>query len=142
MKKSLDKERILSKLDQMNGYLEELEEIRPLDYKEYKLSIVTKRACERLLQLSIETMIDTCNIIVSNLKLGLPEDEDAVFNKLRKKDIISKKIETILINMKGFRNILVHKYGEVKDELVFENLEKLEDFDKFNEEIMKLLKKK
>lgn len=43
--------------------------------------------------------------------------------------------------MKGFRNLLVHKYGKVKDELVFENLENLDDFEKFKREIMDFLKK-
>ena len=39
--------------------------------------------------------------------------------------------------MKGFRNILVHKYGVVDDELVFEMLkEKLSDFDMFKQEIL------
>ena len=39
--------------------------------------------------------------------------------------------------MKGFRNILVHKYGVVDDELVFEMLkEKLSDFDIFKHEIL------
>ena len=46
-----------------------------------------------------------------------------------------------LINMKGLRNILVHRYGEVEDEIVFENLsENLGDFEKFKEEILKYIK--
>ena len=43
--------------------------------------------------------------------------------------------------MKGFRNILVHKYGEVDDEISYENLEKLSDFDLFKEEVIFFLKK-
>ena len=40
--------------------------------------------------------------------------------------------------MKGFRNILVHKYGVVDDELVFEMLsEKLGDFELIIKEILK-----
>ena len=48
----------------------------------------------------------------------------------------------MLLDMKGFRNILVHKYGEVDDELVFENLSELENFEKFKEEILKFIKYK
>ena len=48
-------------------------------------------------------------------------------------------MKNILKNMKGFRNILVHKYGVINDELVFEVLsEKLEDFEKFKQEILKI----
>jgi len=51
-------------------------------------------------------------------------------------------LNTYRRHMKGFRNILVHKYGAVQDELVFEMLsERLEDFDKFKKEILDILKK-
>ena len=130
----IDKERILAKIDELNNYLEELGNIKPSSFEEYQRE--NKRACERLLQISIECVIDVCNLIVSGLKLGLPSDEDELVNKLINKKIISKKIGDILKGMKGFRNILVHKYGEVDDELAFENLENLEDFEKFKKEII------
>ena len=139
--KILDKEKIMSKLDELNGYLEELNEIKIDDFNEYIGSIEKKRASERLLQVSIEVVIDVCNIIVSNLKLGIPYDEDMLFKKLKEKDIISEKMKDILRNLKGFRNVLVHKYGEVDNERVFENIEKLQDFDDFKEEILTFLKK-
>lgn len=139
--KKLDKERILSKIDELQRYIDELEEIKPDDFEEYKNSIEKKRACERLFQISIETVIDIANILVSNLKLGIPSDEDILFEKLAKEKIISKKLEKILKKMKGFRNILVHKYGEVNDELVYENFDDLNDFAYFIEEISKFLDK-
>ena len=136
----IDKDRILSKIDEMDSYLEELEEVKPKDIEDYKNSINKKRACERLLQISIEAIIDICNIIVSNLKLGLPSDEEDLFNKLEKKKIISSKSAKILIDMKSFRNILVHKYGVVDDELVFEMIdERLGDFNSFKKEILLFL---
>lgn len=138
--KKIDKEKILSKIDQIDLYLEEIEKIKPIDYEEYKRSIEKKRACERLLQISIEAVIDISYIIVSNLRLGIPSDEDILFEKLKEEEIISEKVFIMLKNMKGFRNILVHKYGEVEDEKVFENLDNLNDFEKFKQEILKFLK--
>jgi uncharacterized protein YutE (UPF0331/DUF86 family) len=137
----MDEKKILAKIDELNGYLEELEKIKPNEFKGYESSIEKKRACERLLQVSIESVIDVCNVLVSGLKLGIPDDEDALFAKLEKKKIISKKMLITLGEMKGFRNILVHKYGKVDDELVFENLDKLGDFDKFKDEILSFLRK-
>lgn len=140
--KKIDKEKILSKIDELDGYIEELEKIMPKDFKEYESSIEKKRACERLLQISIETIIDILNIITSGLKLGLPAEEEELIQRIYKKDIISEKLRNILIDMKGFRNILVHKYGEVEDEIVYEILsEKTEDFDKFRGEILKFIDK-
>jgi len=137
----IDKKKILSKIDELNNYLEELENIMPKDFEEYKNSIEKKRACERLLQISIETLIDIANILVSGLKLGIPSDEDILIEKLRNRRIISEKTAKKLNEMKGFRNILVHKYGEVDDELVFENLSNLDDFEDFTKEILLFLKK-
>jgi len=138
--KHIDKDKILSKIDQLDQYLEEIEEIRPLDFKTYTI-IEKKRSVERLLQISIKTVIDICTIINSNLKLGIPSDEDSLFMRLSEKGIISKELSAILLEMKGFRNVLVHKYGEVNDEQVFENLDTLIDFEKFKQEILKFLKK-
>jgi uncharacterized protein YutE (UPF0331/DUF86 family) len=137
----MDKKRILVKIDEMDSYLEEIESIKPSSFEEYKNSIEKKRACERLLQIAIESVLDICNILISGLKLGLPSTEEEIFQKLESKKIISHRMAEILNEMKGFRNILVHKYGTVNDELVFENLsEKLEDFDKFKEEILNYIK--
>ncbi len=137
----IDENRILTKIDEFEQYVNELEKIKPSDFEEYKNSIEKKRACERLLQIAIESVIDVCNILVSSLKLGVPDDEDALFDKLNKEKIISNKMRKVLSEMKGFRNVLVHKYGEVNDELVFENLDKLSDFTDFKEEVISFLEK-
>ena len=138
----MDKDRILSKIDEINKYLEELGEIELTDFEEYKNSVQKKRACERLLQISIEAIIDVCNILISDLKLGLPSEEEELFDKLEKRKVISKEMRNVLYGMKSMRNILVNKYGVVKDEIIFETLsENLNDFDKFKEEILKFLKR-
>ena len=138
----MDKKRILSKFAEIDSYLEELDEIKPLEFEDYENSILNKRSIERILQISIEVVLDICNLLVSDLNLGIPADEDSVFDKLRKKKIISKKLYDILIEMKGFRNVLVHKYGAIEDEKVFEVLtDKLDDFQIFKEEILKFVNK-
>ena len=137
----MDQEKILSKFEELELYLEELEQIKPNNFKEYESSIEKKRSCERLLQISIESVLDICNILVTKLRIGIPSDEDDLFEKLGNKKVISKKMIKILKEMKGFRNILVHRYGKIEDERVFEILsEKLGDFDKFREEIADFLK--
>ena len=42
--------------------------------------------------------------------------------------------------MKRFRNVLVHKYGEINDLMVYQNAsENLGDFDQFIEELLKII---
>lgn len=136
----LDKNRILSKLDELNSYLVELEEVMPKNYGEYVNSIEKKRSCERLLHISVECVIDVCGLMVKGLRLGLPSGEEDLFERLERKKIISGRMKEKLKLMRGFRNVLVHRYGEVDDELVFENLKSIEDFKDFSKEITSFLK--
>lgn len=59
----LDRERILGKLDELEGYLHELRQIAPAVLEEYQQSIEKRRACERLLQIAIESVIDICHLL-------------------------------------------------------------------------------
>ena len=137
----LDKNRILSKLDELDSYLMELEEVAPKNFEEYVGSIEKKRACERLLHILIECVIDTCALMVKGLRLGLPSGEEDLFEKLEKRKIITNEVKGKLKTMRGFRNILVHRYGEVDDELVFNSLKNIDDFRQFREEVISVLKK-
>ena len=136
----LDKERILIKIDELKGYLQELAQIMPSDFNEYQ-SIEKKRSCERLLQLSIESVIDMCKILVSSLRLGIPSEEIDLFESLFRKGIITDKILRMLKEMRGLRNILVHEYAEVDDKLIFKILHtRLNDFDNFIKIILNFIK--
>ena len=138
----LDKDRVLVKMDELNRYLDELKQIAPakLKFKEYQ-KIETKRSCERLLQLSIEAVIDICKLFVSGMRLGLPAEENDLFDKMQKKKLLSKEMVVTLKGMKGFRNILVHEYTDIDDELVFRALKaKLDDFNKFKKEVASALR--
>ena len=61
---------------------------------------------------------------------------------MQKKNILSAKMNLALKEMKGFRNILVHEYATIDDELVFRLINtKLEDFREFKQEVLNALKK-
>ena len=137
----IDRERILAKLDELEGYLGELRSIAPDRFEEYR-RIEKKRACERLLQLLVETSIDTCALLVAGLRLGLPGDEDDLFEKLAQQAVISQPLSNTLKRMKGLRNLLVHDYWRINDEIVFDTVrQRLGDFDVFKREILSYLRK-
>ncbi len=136
----LDKERILGKVDDLNSYLDELKQVVPTNYEEYQ-KIEKKRSCERLLQLCIECAVDVCKLFVSGLKLGLPSEENDLFDKMQKRKIISKKMGSLLKEMRAFRNILIHEYASVDDELIYEKAKtRLDDFKTFKKEVLTALK--
>jgi uncharacterized protein YutE (UPF0331/DUF86 family) len=139
----VDRERVLSKIAELRGYLEKLKEITPKTLEEYERSELERRACERLLQISIECVLDVCDIIFSGLKLGVPVSEEDIIEKLNHARVITDTATRMLNGMRGTRNILVHRYPYVDDEKIFRSLTtELKDFDIFMDEILNFLKKK
>ena len=137
----VDEARVLSKISELDGYLKELKSVLPKTYPGYK-QVEKKRSCERLLQLMIECVIDVCKLFVSGLKLGIPSQETDLFEKMLAEGIISRKVRDILQEMRAFRNILVHEYAVVDDEIVFDRLKNhLRDFEKIKKAITGALKK-
>ncbi|MCK6553308.1 DUF86 domain-containing protein [Candidatus Binatia bacterium] len=135
----IDRERVLAKLDEMRGYLAELRAIAPSTIEEYRRT-ATRRACERLIQICVECVIDVCQLLVSGLRLGLPAEEADLLDKLDSASIFSPGTVDLLRRMRGCRNILVHEYGRVSDEIVFETVRShLGDFDRFAGEVIDTL---
>jgi len=138
----VDRERILGKMAELDGYLNELRQILPQSFDEYVRSIEKRRACERLLQIAVEAVIDICAMLVQGLRLGLPAEEDDVFEKLAQHGVLSQKMVETLRRMKGFRKILVHEYGRVDDRIVFDvAVNRLGDFEDFKREVLVALQK-
>jgi uncharacterized protein YutE (UPF0331/DUF86 family) len=136
----VDRDRLLARLDEMDGYLAELQAVAPTRLSEYK-TIEKRRACERLLQILVEAVIDVCSLLVSGLRLGLPGEEDDLFQKLLVRGALSSEMTGIVRRMKGLRNLLVHEYGRVNDEIVFETItHRLGDFGAFKREVLDFLR--
>ncbi len=136
----VDRERVLAKLDELETHLGELRSIAPSRFEEY-LPIEKRCACERLLQISVEVVIDTCALLVTGLRLGLPAEEDDLFERLARRGVVSAPMVQTLRRMKGLRNLLVHEYGRVDDRLVFETIRgRLDDFEAFKGEVLGFLR--
>jgi len=134
--------RVLNKLEEGDKFVQELEAILPRSKKEYLQDLTTRRACEKTVELAIETVIDVISMIVSQKKLGLPKSEENLIEILEENKILTEDLIKKLKEMKGFRNLLVHKYGDVDDKLVYQYLtEEMTDFTLFSKEIKRYLKR-
>ena len=93
--------------------------IMPSSSTEYIHDLVKRRALERLLQITIEAVMDISAILVKEMKLGLPYQEEDFLDKMSgtvlKPDLVMK-----LRKMKGFRNVLVHGYSQIDNQRVYE----------------------
>jgi uncharacterized protein YutE (UPF0331/DUF86 family) len=137
------KQKALIKLREMNKYLEELGGILPESESTYLHDLQTRRACEKTIELAIESVIDVIAIVVSHYTKGIPNSEDDLISILEKNKALSKKLSQSVKEMKGFRNILVHKYGKVDDKKAYNYLtHELKYFLSFEKEIKTYLKKR
>jgi uncharacterized protein YutE (UPF0331/DUF86 family) len=138
IRKEIIKPKVRSIIDSVNLVGDNL----PEDFESFSRMGLAKEGIYKKIEFAIESIIDICNIIHSDLDLGIPESEDDIIEHLEKNKIFNKKIIDLIKEMKGFRNILVHKYDEINDEKAFENIkEGLKDFELMIKEIEGFLKK-
>lgn len=109
----LDRARVLAKLDELEGYLRELEHRTPPALGAYQADLGTRLAVERLLHISIECLLDIGEVFVQGLRLGLPESEAGLMQRLEEAGVLEGADLKLLKEMQRFRNVLVHRYGQL-----------------------------
>ncbi|MBS3074161.1 DUF86 domain-containing protein [Candidatus Pacearchaeota archaeon] len=139
MEKRDIRERISQKIQETEKYLNFLVSIIPKDLDKYRSDLKTKAACERYTQKTIEAVIDVAFFAINLKKLPQPLEEDTVFTILTKGRIIPQELAEKLIDAKGMRNFIVHKYGEIDDEKVFYALS--EEIERDIKEFLELIKR-
>jgi uncharacterized protein YutE (UPF0331/DUF86 family) len=82
-----------------------------------------QRFIEHTLQLAIQAAQDVASHIVSDERLGEPRTNRELFDLLARGGWLSTEEATTLGNMVGFRNLLVHGYGDVDLAVVRDVLE-------------------
>lgn len=70
------------------------------------------------LQRACETAIDLAMYVVSQRKLGVPQDSRDAFTLLQTAGILSADLTTRMQRMVGFRNIAVHEYARLNLDVV------------------------
>ena len=124
------KSRILQKLKEIQENLDLINDHLPSSSQEFKALGLVKDGIYKRLEFSIQNLIDICSMVYSGLQLGVPSDTDDIFNKLLEKKIFPEKTILLIQEMKGLRNILIHRYGKIDDEIIHELLtERMNDFD-------------
>ena len=91
------------------------------------------------LQRSCELVTDIAMYVVSSRKLGIPQEKREAFELLQKNGLISKEMSDNMKKMIGFRNIAVHDYKNIDEEILKDVIENhLEDLLEFARSILKL----
>lgn len=93
-----------------------------------------ERFVEHTLQLAIQAAQDVASHIVSDERQGEPRTNRELFDLLGRNGWLEESQAAVLSDMVGFRNILVHGYGDIDLSVVRDVLENnLDDLLKFVE---------
>jgi len=79
-------------------------------------------------------------IVNADLRLGVPGTDEDILENLVRHGVFGPEMRQSLKAMKGFRNIVVHRYGAIDDSLAFSILtERIGDFALFRQEVERFL---
>lgn len=138
----IDIDLIRRKLSRLNMYLEKLKPISQKSLKDYISDFYLKSSAERLIQLIVECATDINNHVVVETKNRPPEDYSISFIKAAEVALISTELAQRLKASGGMRNILVHEYMDIDDELVFKTIPiAIRDYQQYIKEVEKFLEK-
>jgi uncharacterized protein YutE (UPF0331/DUF86 family) len=137
-----DSEKILTKMRNMKKYVDFLKSFKDIPKAKLNEDYMLRSAIERNFQLTLESVLDIGEIIISMKDLEKPEDYKEIIEILGKHSVLPKDFADRFAPAAGFRNILVHKYTDVETDELYEHLKQdLKDFDFFAECIAKFVKK-
>lgn len=110
---TVDREKIRQKLHFIRSELRELHRLQRMSEGEFKKNSIYPAAAARMLQVTIEAMLDICAHIVSREGWGLPKSYREAVILAAEHGIIPKDMQDTYEQMARFRNRLVHLYDTV-----------------------------
>jgi uncharacterized protein YutE (UPF0331/DUF86 family) len=134
-------EKITNKIIQLDEYLKILKQIGKTDKDAFIKDNILIGSAKYYLQVSIEVCLDVASHIIASERFRAPKDYADSFSVLNEAGIISSDLCNKLRQMAKFRNRLVHLYGEIDNEYIYEFLKSdLDDITQFKKTIIQLLK--
>ena len=86
------------------------------DYRKVDMIVLNlQRACEAVMDLAM--------YIVSNRRLGLPQNKREAFKLLEENNIIDSTTSKNMKGMVGFRNIAIYDYKEINEQILQDIIE-------------------
>ena len=131
---------ILIKLREMIESVDLVKSHIPDSEEEFCRLGLLKDGIYKRIEYAIENVFDICAIFNADLQLGIPRGDEDIVVHLVKHGILSTTMNEKLRSMKGFRNLVVHRYGAINDALAYSILQDhIDDFSLFYEEIERYL---
>lgn len=110
---TVDKEKIRQKLQFMRQELRELKRFQGMDLSQFKSDRLYEAAATRMLQVTIEALLDICTHVISRQGWGLPKTYIETVEVAARHGLIPPEMKDTFKAMACFRNRVVHLYDEV-----------------------------
>jgi uncharacterized protein YutE (UPF0331/DUF86 family) len=138
----VNNEIVLRKTQKLKEYTNELRQAKDITWEKYQRNIRDRAFVERYIHIAIQTVFDIANHIISYEEWKEPDTYRETFSILASHGVLPDEKVTDYQNMASFRNMLVHHYESVENEVVFGIFKnRLGDFDLFRKFILDYLKK-
>jgi uncharacterized protein YutE (UPF0331/DUF86 family) len=137
----VDAERLRALLDRLRDAETELWRLRELGRDEVRGDTDRLNSTKYLFILAAEVAIDAGQHVIASEGLRAPGTFAAVFEELGKQEWLGPELSTSLAAMARFRNLLVHGYANVDDDIVVDMLHgaSLDDLALFRSTLSRLL---
>jgi uncharacterized protein YutE (UPF0331/DUF86 family) len=105
---------ITQKLNSLRQYVEELTSLSQRSLQEYLQDAVLRGAVERVLQITIECIVDCNNLIIVGLGGRPASDHKSTFLMLADKGVLTEEFARRLVAYVKTCNLLVHEYEMIR----------------------------
>ena len=127
-----DRDLILAKAGAIEKYLSRIKIKRETDLKTFLADIDRQESVLFNLQMAIQNCIDIAAHIVGDEGLGVPGSTNEMFYLLEEHGLLGSQLIEKMVKAVGFRNLVVHEYGKVDLEQVFDIAHKgVDDLQKY-----------
>jgi len=134
-------EKISAKMIQIDGYLKLIDRLGKTDKGVFLTDKILIGSAKYYLQITIESCLDIANHIIASERYRPPKDFADAFIILQEEGVIPNALMKKLQQMAKFRNRLVHLYGEIDDEYVYNIMQtELKDIRDFQKRIIEYFK--
>ena len=122
--------------------VKDLRDANDITWDLYRTDVRARRFVERTLHITIEGCIDAAQHIISDGEMREPTSYRDTFAVLTENKILSPEDLSRLENIASFRNLLVHYYEKIDNEIVYGIFRNnLSEFDLFVDRIVSFLGK-
>ncbi len=136
----IGKDVVNAMIDLIDENIRLIKEIRSQSYESFSGSFRDIQAAKHSLQEAIEACLDIGSHIIAEQGFRRPEDYKEIFRVLEENGIIDHVLSEKLQEMAQFRNLLVHRYGQIDTRRIYIIMsDDLKDIQEFAKSILKYI---